>query len=139
VTAQPNPATGISPQLARASRGRTYLFTIARPDRLLTLSQDGGLAPRRLALPARPQSLKTPQGRAPAFGSPHPTRWEPRVASIRVPCPPNRASGEFLHRVSAGTIRSSKLDVEVTGSADHGVAALLPPPTLARRNWRMVH
>src|SRR5450759_39284 len=51
-------------------------------------------------------------------------------------CLPNRASGAFLHRVRAGTIRS-KLDGQVTGSADRGVAAL-PPLSPARRSWRIV-
>src|SRR5664279_4969244 len=51
-------------------------------------------------------------------------------------CLPNRASGAFLHRVSAGTIRS-RLDGQVTGSADRGVAAL-PPLSPARRSWRIV-
>jgi hypothetical protein len=41
---------------------------------------------------------------------------------------PNRASGAFLQGPRS-TIRSSKLDVQVTGSADRGVAALLSPPT----------
>jgi hypothetical protein len=46
--------------------------------------------------------------------------------------------GVPANRVRAGTIRSSKLDVQVIGSADRGVAALLPPPSSARRSWRMV-
>jgi|PersoiStandDraft_1058852.scaffolds.fasta_scaffold01455_10 hypothetical protein len=49
-------------------------------------------------------------------------QWrDQRHASI---CLLHRASGAFLHRVCAGTIRSSKLDVQVTGSADRGVALL---------------
>jgi len=40
-------------------------------------------------------------------------------------CLPNRASWAFPQGARS-TIRSSKLDGQVTGSADHGVAALPP-------------
>ena len=59
-----------------------------------------------------------PSADAPGWRS----RWSPsggsqRHASIGLP---NRASGAFLHSVRAGTIHSSELDVQVTGSADRG-------------------
>jgi hypothetical protein len=62
-----------------------------------------------------------------------------RDPAARVYLPPQPCQWGIPAGVCAGTIRSSKLDVQVTGSADHGVAALLPLPTSARRNWRTVH
>ena len=41
-------------------------------------------------------------------------------------------------RVCAGTIRSSKLDVQATGSTGRDVAALLPSLSSANSRWRMV-
>jgi hypothetical protein len=53
-------------------------------------------------------------------------QWRDPAARVYLPPQPCQW-GVPAHRVRAGTIRSSKLDVQVAGSADRGVAALLPP------------